>query len=96
MERSPISASPGPAPGAAPPVIEAPALPATGNADHMIERLSPFRVPPRPNRAARRRATRGVLTSLAAALMLATALLSVDMKNKEAIERMLEEVRAGF
>lgn len=28
--------------------------------------------------------------------MLASALLSVDMKNKEAIERMLEEVRAGF
>jgi P-type conjugative transfer protein TrbJ len=55
-------------------VIETPALPATGNADHMIERLSPFRVPPRPNRAARRRAARGVLTALAAALMLATAL----------------------
>ncbi|GIK99587.1 MAG: spermidine/putrescine ABC transporter [Alphaproteobacteria bacterium] len=28
--------------------------------------------------------------------MLAAALLSVDMKNKEAIERMLEKVRAGF
>lgn len=28
--------------------------------------------------------------------MLSEALLSVDMKNKEAIERMLEEVRAGF
>lgn len=28
--------------------------------------------------------------------MLASALLSIDMKNKEAIERMLEEVRAGF
>ena len=74
MERSPISASSSPKPGASPPVIETPALPATGNADHMIERLSPFRVPPRPNRAAKRRAARGVLTALAAALMLATAL----------------------
>jgi type IV secretion system protein TrbE len=74
MERPPISAPSSPKPSASPPAIETPALPATGNADHMIERLSPFRVPPKPNRAARRRAARGVLTALAAALMLATAL----------------------
>src|SRR5262249_38820986 len=42
--------------------------------DPMVERLSPFRLPPKPNRAARRRAARGVLTALAAALMLAAAL----------------------
>jgi P-type conjugative transfer protein TrbJ len=40
----------------------------------MIERLSPFRVPPRPNRAARRRAARGVLTALALGLLAATTL----------------------
>jgi P-type conjugative transfer protein TrbJ len=49
--------------------------PAPGaNADHMIERLSPFRLPPKPNRAARRRASRSVLTAVALGLLVTTAL----------------------
>ena len=55
-------------------VAETPTPPAAGNTDHIIERLSPFRVPPKLNRAARRRAARGVLTAFALGLMLATAL----------------------
>jgi type IV secretion system protein VirB4 len=64
----------GPKPTAPPAIAEIPAPPATGNADGMIERLSPFRVPPRPNRAARRRAARGVLTAVALGLLVTTAL----------------------
>ena len=40
----------------------------------MIERLSPFRLAPKPNRAARRRAARGVLTAVALGLLVTTAL----------------------
>jgi hypothetical protein len=40
----------------------------------MIERLSPFRVPPRPNRGARRRAARGALTEVVLGLLVTTAL----------------------
>ena len=40
----------------------------------MIERLSPFRLAPKPNRAARRRAARGVLTAFVLGLLLTTAL----------------------
>ena len=39
-----------------------------------IERFSPFRVAPKPNRAARRRAARGVLTAFVLGLLLTTAL----------------------
>ena len=40
----------------------------------MIERLSPFRLPPKPNRAARRGAARSVLTAVALGLLVTTAL----------------------
>ena len=44
------------------------------NSDQFIERFSPFRVAPKPNRAARRRAARGVLTAFVVGLLLTTAL----------------------
>jgi hypothetical protein len=40
----------------------------------MIERLSPFRLPPKPNRAARRRAARGLLTAVLLGLLATTVL----------------------
>jgi type IV secretion system protein VirB4 len=50
-------------------------MPVTGSAtDPAIERLSPFRLPPKLNRAARRRAARGVLTAVALGLLVTTAL----------------------
>ena len=49
--------------------------PAPGpNSDQFIERFSPFRVAPKPNRAARRRAARGVLTAFVLGLLMTTAL----------------------
>jgi P-type conjugative transfer protein TrbJ len=42
--------------------------------DPIVERLSPFRVPPKPNRAARRRAARGLLTAVVLGLLVTTAL----------------------
>ena len=44
------------------------------NSDQFIERFSPFRVAPKPNRAARRRAARGVLTAFVVGMLLTTAL----------------------
>ena len=44
------------------------------NSDQFIERFSPFRLAPKPNRAARRRAARGVLTAFIVGLLLTTAL----------------------
>jgi P-type conjugative transfer protein TrbJ len=44
----------------------------------MLERLSPFRVPPRLNRAARRRAARAMLTALA--LLLASTALPIQAR----------------
>ena len=44
------------------------------NDDGMLERLSPFRLPAKPNRAARRRAARGMLTAIALGLLATTAL----------------------
>jgi P-type conjugative transfer protein TrbJ len=50
-------------------------MPAAGSGtDPEIERLSPFRLPPKLNRAARRRAARGVLTALALGLVVSTAM----------------------
>ena len=71
---SPVRPSSGPGPSASRPAAESPTPPPAASGDHMIERLSPFRVPPKPNRAARRRAARGVLTALALGLLVATAL----------------------
>ena len=50
-------------------------MPAAGSGtDPAIERLSPFRLPPKLNRAARRRAARRVLTAVALGLLVTTAL----------------------
>jgi type IV secretion system protein TrbE len=56
---------------APPPALKTPT--AGANSDHLIERLSPFRLTPKPNRAARRRAARGVLTAVALGLLVTTA-----------------------
>ena len=69
-----VGLSSGSGPSDSRPVAESPTPSVAANGDHVIERLSPFRVPPRPNRAARRRAARGVLTALALGLLAATAL----------------------
>jgi type IV secretion system protein VirB4 len=55
-----------------PPTLKMPA--AGSGTDPAIERLSPFRLPPKLNRAARRRAARGVLTAVALGLLVTTAL----------------------
>jgi type IV secretion system protein TrbE len=71
---SPVRPSSGPEPSVSRPAAEAPTPPPAVSGDRMIERLSPFRVPPKPNRAARRRAARGVLTTFALGLLVSTAL----------------------
>jgi type IV secretion system protein TrbE len=63
-----------PSPATTDETAPSPAAPPGANADHMIERLSPFRLPPKPNRAARRRAARSVLTAVALGLLVTTAL----------------------
>jgi type IV secretion system protein VirB4 len=63
--------SPDPKPSNPAPILKTTTPPA--NADPFIERLSPFRLAPKPNRAARRRAARGVLTAVALGLLLTTA-----------------------
>jgi len=63
-----------PKPSIPPPILKGPPPPAAGNADPLIERLSPFRLAPKPNRAARRRAARGVLTAIVVSLLATTAL----------------------
>ena len=69
-----VQPSPHPKPGTVPPTLKAPTPPTSADAHHFIERLSPFRVAPKPNRAQRRRAARGVLTAFVLGLLLTTAL----------------------
>jgi P-type conjugative transfer protein TrbJ len=66
--------SPDPKPSNPAPILKTATPPAPANADPFIERLSPFRLAPKPNRAARRRAARGVLTAFVLGLLLTTAL----------------------
>jgi len=66
--------SPDPKPSDPAPILKTATPPAPANADPFIERLSPFRVAPKLNRAARRRAARGVLTAFVLGLLLTTAL----------------------
>jgi len=73
----PRASGPLPEPAGEPktPPLPKPSMPsADANADRFIERLSPFRLAPKPNRAARRRAARGVLTAFVVGLLLTTAL----------------------
>lgn len=66
LETTPVSRSDGP---------EAPKpASATSTGDDLLERLAPFPLPAKPNRAARRRAARGALTALALALLTSTAM----------------------
>jgi type IV secretion system protein VirB4 len=51
-----------------------PAAAPRATTEPFVERLSPFRLPPKPNRAARRRAARGLLTAVVLGLLVATAL----------------------
>jgi len=69
--------SPEPKPGTPPPgdrSVSSPLKAPGANSDEFIERFSPFRVAPKPNRAARRRAARGVLTAFVVGMLLTTAL----------------------
>ena len=73
----PRASAPPPVPTAdskTPPFPKPPMPPEDANADRFVERLSPFRLAPKPNRAARRRAARGVLTAFVVGLLLTTAL----------------------
>jgi type IV secretion system protein TrbE len=72
----PVETRPAVAPS--PPPLPVRRDPAPITSDPMLERLSPFRVPPRLNRAARRRAARGMLTALA--LLLASTALPIQAR----------------
>jgi type IV secretion system protein TrbE len=67
---APLTASPATTDRTAPSPAAAPGA----TTDPIVERLSPFRLPPKPNRAARRRAARGLLTAVVVALLVTTAL----------------------
>ncbi len=86
-------------PAKVPTTVAQPAQPSFGFDAALPERFSPFRVPPKPNRAARRKASHGVLSALVLALLLATsaprpasALTVFDPLNYQ--ENVLSAVRA--
>jgi type IV secretion system protein VirB4 len=67
---APLTASPATTDRTAPSPAAAPGA----TTDAIVERLSPFRLPPKPNRAARRRAARGLLTAVVLGFLVTTAL----------------------